>query len=237
MRTDLIKKDEAIRLRKGGYSIRDIEKNLRVARSTLSGWLKNIELTQEQKEKLYQNWLSALVKARLKAAHVNRTDRLKRIEKIKQDVEKFTTGIQIDKTLGELIFAIFYLAEGTKKENSIVIANSNPDFLKSFLILFRYLYKPDESKFRCCLHLRKDQSEETLKNYWSQILNISKSQFHKTQFDKRTKKTTFKEYKGVCVLIYFDMALQRRILYIGEKLLKILTKLNGRVAQLVSARR
>lgn len=225
MLTDLIKKDKAIQLRKKGRSIRDIEKFLGVARSTLSGWLKNVELTQEQKKKLHQDWLSALVEARLKAAHVNRTDRLKRIEKIKQEIEGFTTGIKIDKVLGELIFSIFYLAEGTKRENTITVANSNPNLLKSFLNLFRFLYNPDETKFRCCLHLRKDQLETQAKNYWSKVLNIPISKFYKTQFDKRTIKPTFDDYKGVCVLMYFDMALQRRILYLGEKLLEIMNKI------------
>lgn len=196
-----------------------------MARSTLSGWLKNVELTQEQKEKLYQNWLSALVKARLKASYVHRIERLKRVKKIRQEVEEFTTGIEIDKVLGELIFSIFYLAEGTKRENTITIANLNPHLLKSFLNLFRFLYNPDEKKFRCCLHLRKDQSEIQLKKFWSKTLNIPIFKFHKTQFDKRTVKPTFDDYKGVCVLMYFDMALQRRILYLGEKLLKIMGKL------------
>ena len=235
MKTDLAKKEAAIKLRKKGKSIRDIEKVLGVNRSTLSGWLRNIELTKEQKTQLHQKWLAALIKARLKAAEINRGARTERIIKIKQEVEGFMSGIEINKTWGELIFSIFYLAEGTKKENAIVIANSNPEVLKSFLNLFRYLYKPDETKFRCCLHLRKDQSGKQSKNYWSEILNISKSQFYKTQFDKRTIKSTFKNYKGVCVLIYLDMNLQRRILYMGEELLQKINKINGRVAQLVRA--
>ena len=225
METDLAKKEVSIKLRRKGKSIRDIEKTLGISRSTLSGWLRNIELTKEQKIKLHQKWLAALVKARLKAAEINKNGKLKRIERIKQEVEEFMLGVKIDKTLGELIFAIFYLAEGTKKENSVVIANSNPELLKSFLNLFRYLYQPDNSKFRCCLHLRKDQLERQLKDYWSRILHIPKSQFHKTQFDERTTKPSFGNYKGVCVLFYYDVNLQRRILYIGGELLQTINKI------------
>ncbi|MBU4298625.1 hypothetical protein KJ636_01115 [Patescibacteria group bacterium] len=226
MKTDLVKKEMAIKLRRKGKSIRGIEKLLGVRRSTLSGWLCNIELTKGQKEKLHQKWLSALVKARLKAAEINKNGRLERIEKIKREIRKFMLKVKIDKTVGELMLAVFYLAEGTKRENSIVIANSNPEILKAFLNLFRYLYQSDKSKFRCCLHLRKDQPEEQLKNYWSRILDIPKSQFHKTQFDKRTVKPTFKNYKGVCVVIYFDMNLQRRLLYMGEELLQMINKIH-----------
>ncbi|MDO8436131.1 MAG: hypothetical protein Q7S82_01955 [bacterium] len=224
MKIDLAKKEAAIKLRRKGKSIRNIEKTLNINRSTLSGWLRNIELTNEQKTQLHQKWLTALIRARLKAAEINRNAKIERIRKIKQGVGELMSRIEINKTWGELIFSIFYLAEGTKKENAIVIANSNPEVLKSFLTLFRYLYKPNELKFRCCLHLRKDQSNEQSKNYWSETLKISESQFYKTQFDKRTIKSTYKNYKGVCVLTYLDMNLQRRILYIGEELLQTINK-------------
>jgi len=225
MRTDLVKKEKAIKLRSKGKSLREIEKILDSPRSTLSGWLRNIKLSKKNKERLHNKWLVALVKARLKAAQVHKKKRLERIKKIKQEVKEFITNASINRLLGELIFAIFYLAEGTKRENSIVVANSNTKILKAFLNLFRYLYQPDKSKFRCCLHLRKDQSEEILKNYWSKALSIPKRQFIKTQFDKRTIKSTFKNYRGVCVVYYFDLSLQRRILYTGEELLKIINKI------------
>lgn len=227
MKTSKGEKETAIKLRKEGKSIRDIEKILKVSRSTLSGWLHNIELSEKQKKQLHENWQTALIKARAIAAELNRAARLERIRKIRQNVEKLTSGIVIDRITGELIFATFYLAEGTKTEGSVIIANSNPEILKSLLNLFGYLYKPDISKFRCCLHLRKDQSEKELKNYWSKILDIPKSQFVTTQFDKRTIKPTFKNYKGVCVVLYHDTNLQRRILYTGEKVLQMIETIKG----------
>jgi predicted transcriptional regulator len=225
MQTDLNKKEKAIKLRKKGKSIREIEKILGIARSTLSDWLKNVKLSKEQIERLERRRLANLAKGRAKALLINKTAKLERIKKIQREVKKFMSEIKINKKLGELIFAIFYLAEGTKRENSITFANSDPNLLKAFLNLFRYLYRPNESRFRCCLHLRKDQPEEKLKNYWSRILKIPKSQFHKTQFDKRTIKPTFKDYKGVCVIIYFDINLQRRLLYLAENLIQRISKI------------
>jgi len=137
------------------------------------------------------------------------------------------SDIKIDKKIGELIMASFYLAEGGKTENNFSLANSNSEILKGTINLLRFLYKIDESKFRCCLHLRKDQNENKLKNFWSKTLNIPKSKFLKTQFDKRTIKKTYEHYKGVCVLIYYDMALQRRILYMGDEILKIINNNTG----------
>jgi len=223
MKTDMIKKKRAINLRKEGRSIRDIEKTLSVARSTLSGWLCDVELSKKQKEQLHKKWLAALAKARSKAAELNKNNRLKRMRVIEQDAKNFVSDIVINKKLGEIIFSIFYLAEGTKAQRGTVeIASTNPKILVTLLKLFRYLYSPQESRLRCRLNLRLDQSERKLKSYWSKILQIPKSQFIKTQFDKRTIKPTFKNYKGVCSLYYCDTNLQKRIIAIGEELIQLI---------------
>lgn len=220
-------KEKAIILRKKGFSIGYVEKNLGINRSTLSGWFKNVKLTEEQKNKLLQNWKNGLIKARKKASLWHNTQRINRQEVIKKEIEVFSSNIKLDKTIREIMLATFYLAEGGKKENYFQIANSNPELLKGIITLQRNLYKLDEAKFRCALHLRKDQNEGILKKFWSEVLNIPQSQFIKTQFDKRTIKKTYDRYKGVCVLIYYDMALQRRILYLGEKLVKMANNLRA----------
>src|SRR3989339_383116 len=112
MLTDFVKRKSAIRLRKKGKSYRDIEIAIGVRRSTLNGWLKNIELTKEQKGKLHNNWLSALVAARKKAALWHNKGRIERREKARKEVEKFVLNIDIDKNIQEIILAAFYLAEG-----------------------------------------------------------------------------------------------------------------------------
>ena len=49
-------KDEAIKLRRDGASLRDVEKRLKIPRSTLSYWFKDVDVTARQKEKLFKNW-------------------------------------------------------------------------------------------------------------------------------------------------------------------------------------
>ncbi|MCX6718741.1 MAG: hypothetical protein NTY81_04070 [Candidatus Staskawiczbacteria bacterium] len=227
MLTDLIKKESAIKLRKKGKSYRDIENILSVNRSTLNGWLKKIKLTKEQKNKLHNNWLNALVTARKKAVLWHNKGRNERREKAREEVEKFVSNIDIDKNIQEIILATLYLAEGGKTEDSFALANSNPEILLGVVNLLRKVFIIDESKFRCCLHLRKDQDEKILKIFWSKALDIPLAKFYKTQFDKRTVKKTYTHYKGVCVVNYLDMALQRRVLYLGEKLLKIINNNTG----------
>lgn len=214
-------KEEAVSLRRKGLSIGYIENKLGINRSTLSGWFKNIQLTELQKKQLIQNSRNGLIIAQKKGGQWNADQGNKRRAVIREEIEQLIPEQVLDKKTGELILAAFYLAEGTKQEGSFIIANSNSEILKGIAGLLRYLYPIDESKFRCCLHLRSDQNEKELKSYWSKLLNVPEEQFLKTQFDKRAIKKTYESYKGVCVLYYYDMALQRRILYLGEKVLSI----------------
>ena len=224
-------KEEAISFRRKGLSIVQIEKQLGINRSTLSGWFKDVKLTKKQKEKLLLNSKNGLLAAQKKGGQWHADQGNQRRMAIRGEVRSFLSDIIIDKKIGELLLAMFYLAEGGKKENSFVIANSNPEILKSIISLQRYLYQLDEKKFRCSLHLRKDQDENNLKIFWSKTLGIPEFKFTKTQFDKRTNKKTYDHYKGVCVVHYFDMALQRRILYLVESLLNILSNKSARLAQ------
>ena len=60
-------KQQAISLRQKGESLRSVEKRLKIPKSTLSGWFKNIELSDKQKLKLKQNMTANLIKARRNA--------------------------------------------------------------------------------------------------------------------------------------------------------------------------
>jgi len=220
-------KSRATSLRKRGLSVRYIENKLGIPRSTLSGWFKDIKLSKQQTKKLFDKWKNGLINAREKAVLTHNKGKHDRQKIARQEVEKFISDIDIDKKIQEIILSAFYLAEGGKTENSFTLANSNPEILLGVVTLLRKVFVIDESKFRCCLHLRKDQDENILKEFWSKTLNIPESKFTKTQFDKRTVKKTYDHYKGVCLINYFDMALQRRVLYLGEKLLEIINKNTG----------
>ncbi len=88
-------KTTAVKLRRKGFSIGKIEYHLGIPRSTLSGWLKNIELSQKQKEKLTQNWKNALVKARKKAVLWHNAQKEKRLKKAENQAIETIRGIDI----------------------------------------------------------------------------------------------------------------------------------------------
>lgn len=220
-------KQKAIKLRKLGYSLRDVEARLGTPRSTLSGWFKSIKLTKSKKNALYKKWQLGLKKARIKAAKVNRQAKQDRINKIESLVTKLINNTQLAKKELEIFLAGLYLGDGFKIAETTALGSSNPKILKGFVCLLRHLYNIDQKKLRGAIYARADQKPDYLIKYWSRLLNIPKTQFHKTQIDRRTlAKKTIYGYKGVCTVYYYDVRIKRRLIVLSEQIL-------GRVAQLV----
>lgn len=221
MQSKLRLKQQAISLRQKGLSYLAINQKLKIPKSTLNHWLSRIKLTDKQKQRLLRNWRLALVKAREKAAIVNKQAKQKRLNKIKVDVDKFFQSLDLSHQVLEIFLSSLYLGEGFKIEGKTAMGSSDPKILLSFVTMLRKLYKTDESKFRGVIYARADQKPQHLIEYWSKLLMIPSNKFQKTQIDERTKnKKTFSGYKGVCAVYYYDTAIQRRLLSIGKKMLE-----------------
>jgi len=84
-------------------------------------------------------------------------------------------------------------------------------------------------KIRFELHIRADQNPELMKKYWAKELNAPIYRFTSVSVDKRTAgKITYVDYKGVCVIDCGNIAIQRKLVYIGRKFCeKVLQTLGG----------
>lgn len=211
-------KDKAIELRIQGSSIRFIEDELGIPRSTLSGWFKNITLSTEQEYILHQNWIDGLESARKKASEWHHTQKEKRLEAAKLEALKVTEKIDFsDIPNMELALAMLYLGEGFKKNSDTGIGNSDPMILKFFVALLKRLYALTNEDLSCYLHLRADQDSTEMIAYWSNVLNIPEKNFKKTSIDLRTQNSkTHDSYKGVCVVRCGNVAIQRKLVYLSK---------------------
>lgn len=108
---------------------------------------------------------------------------------------------------------MLYWAEGAKNTGAVVdLANSDPKMLAVFIKVLREIYRVKEQKFRILLYCYKNQNEEKLKKFWSQLLKIPQDQFLKSyireDFDPtKTNKMPF----GVTHLRYYDKKLYSQI--------------------------
>jgi hypothetical protein len=138
-------------------------------------------------------------------------------EAVKNDYKNYEFDVKIK----ELLLAMLYLGEGFKKTRShIGLGNSNPKIALLFVKFLRDIYKVDDSKFRCFLHLRMDQNPEIEKKYWSNQLNIPEIYFRKPQFDKRSSTKTWSWYHGVCSIYCYDAKIERRLVALQQVLIE-----------------
>jgi len=218
MNKGLIKK--IIILRKQGYTYKEITDNLKikVPKSTLSYWCKNIDLPKEYYIKIKKQKELNLVKARSLALIANKNKRGKYLQNIATK-NQHLTKLLYDKGIAKIALVMLYLGEGSKTQRgSLIFGNSNPDIIRLFLKLLRLCYLIDEQKFRCTLQCRADHDITLLEKYWSQTTKIPLKQFYKAQIDKRTigKPSKKPDYKGVCRIDYLSADIYNEIKVIIE---------------------
>ncbi|MBI4708650.1 MAG: hypothetical protein HY764_00365 [Candidatus Portnoybacteria bacterium] len=209
-------KPKAEGLRRKGYSIGHIERNLKIPRSTLSGWLRNIQLTSQQKKRLFRNWKNALINARKKAVLWHNTQKAKRLEEAKNSAIRTLKSLGTGKNVVELALAFLYLGEGRKNSPETAIGSSDPMILKFFLAAIKNTCNLDIKKIKCELALRADQDPKKIRRFWSKELRLPIENFKQVNIDKRTEGSkTYPHYKGVCHLRCSHAAIQRKLLNIA----------------------
>lgn len=214
-------KEKAIKLRTEGKSIRDIQKELNIAKSTLSGWFKNITLTENQKKILNEKAKIALVKARQNALKWHHQQKQLRIKRAKNEAENALNNIDTNNVyILELALALLYLGEGSKSETTSM-GNSNPMILKFFIKSIKRVFT-NAKLGKLELHLRSDQNADKEIKYWSKELNINTSNFSYIKDKRVAKSKTYAYYHGVCVVRFSEISIQRRLVFLSSKYCNII---------------
>lgn len=211
-------KEKAMAMRKRGASIRDVEKQLGISRSTLSGWFKSIVLSSYHQKILRKKGDDALILARKKAVVWHNTQKAERVAHASFAASETLKELNLAQNeIVELALAFLYLGEGAKKAIGTSMGNSDPLILKFFVSGLQKVYHVPLADIKCELHLRADQNSKTLKKYWSKALGVPFINFGASVVDVRTKgTTTYPHYKGVCVVRCSRVAIQRKLLYIAK---------------------
>lgn len=210
-------KPHAIEMRKTGLSIRNIAQTLDIPKSTLSGWLKNIPITNEQALHLIRNRTIAFQQARIKASLWHKEQKQKRIKNAESQANNLLSSIEDNKNIQELALAMLYWGEGFKADRELGIGNSDPRILRFFIKIYTSNFNIPKNSIKCGLHLRADQNAEEMKEYWSKELDLPLGNFNFVNFDKRTLGSKTRDsYKGVCLLHCSNVAIKRKLMYIAE---------------------
>jgi len=201
-------KEKATKLRKKGYSLKEISDKLGISKSTASLWIGDINLNQKAKDRLKKRGIlgqykSILLRRKRKKAILGRFRKAARKELAKN---------KSDKEIYRLLCSILFWCEGNKGLISALrFTNSDPEMIKCFLYCLREGFEIDENKFRALIHLHDYHDEEGQIKYWSRIANIPKEKFYKSYRKPNTGKRIKKDYPGCLAITYFDAELVKKL--------------------------
>lgn len=212
MTHSLREKVNVFKLRKNEKSYSEIYKATNISKSTLSDWLAEKDwsikikskLTDESLKNNKQNIVAAIkvIKAKKKSRHSRfKKEALAQYLKFKNDpLFTFSLGL--------------YWGEGDKKSGeSVAVTNTDPNMLRIISLFYRKYLNVDESKLRIALFLYKDINKDFAIDFWSQLLNVPRSQFIKIQIlESRAKRTKTKSKYEICCLYFSNTEFHIKIL-------------------------
>ncbi len=204
------RKTTAIQLRRKGLSIKLIAKQLRAAQSSVSIWVRDVELSKDQREALKKNIHSPKVIERRRQTRL-KNELAKRSAVIDKAAKR--VGANLSKRELWLIGTSLYWAEGTKNHGMVMFSNGDPKMIKLMLRYFRDVCQADENKMRARIHIHQNLDVSRAERYWREITNIPKDRFYKTynKPNKSSKGTRNSLPRGVCEIYVLDTQLHLKI--------------------------
>lgn len=187
------RREAAKNLRRQGKTYSEIREELgSIPKSTLSGWLKDIELTKTQKNRIESKMKTQAHLGRQRGAWTNRNKRVVRLGNIKSLATEdyklyrtqpmFTTGL------------VLYLAEGSKKSEVFQFMNSDYNLMQLMINWVISFGKVDFKDLRFRLYIHNVYKHENCEKFWLQKLKFSQEQLLKTVY-KPTKRVYKKNPK------------------------------------------
>lgn len=193
-------KRKAIKLREKGFTYGEIRSLIpELPKSTLSVWMRNINLSNEALRRLRQKMNEGIERGRFRAIIVNIRKRKQR----DKEVQKLAR-LEFEKYKGEPFFNFgiaLYWAEGSKKFRRFQFMNSDPRLVKIMMRWVEKYLKIPKNELKLRIYIHKLYKNEGCEGFWEKITSIPKSSFLKTIY-KPNKHQVKKnpDYKG-CIRI------------------------------------
>lgn len=195
--TKTLKRIEARQLRQEGWSVKRIADYLGIAKGSVSTWCRDIVLTEEQKEAMYER--EEVKEAQLRGSQTNKVmHREKRLGYQAEGRAKAREGDAL-----HLAGCMLYWAEGKKSRVDIGFVNSDADMIILFMRFLREsLHVADENiraRFNC--YLNENLTADEVERYWLDLLGLKSTNLTKSRFNAQPISSQQKGRKlmyGVC---------------------------------------
>ncbi|MGZ4689855.1 MAG: hypothetical protein ACXV9P_11750 [Acidimicrobiia bacterium] len=152
-------------LRSKNMTLADIATELGVSKSSVSVWVRDVPFTPSKRRRGAQ-----------RRPHPQWVAKLKQIE----DLD--AAGRDLIGRLDESSFLVagvaLYAGEGSKRDASVTLANSDPAMIRLHCAWLRHFFDVDEARLRVRVYLHQGLDLEAAEAFWSDVTAIPRSQFH-----------------------------------------------------------
>lgn len=200
---------KAIKLRGEGKSYSEIKQQIKVSKSSLSLWLRNIPLSKKQLRRIESKREKTIEKYR-------ETMRLKRQKKLRRYYDnQFKKWIPLSDREIFIAGLFLYSGEGDKtKRSTISLANTDPSVIKFTLLWIIKSLEVSPKKIKVQLQLYSDMNVEKETSFWKKELKNKNLKFLKP-YIKKTKRIDIdhKGYgHGTCTMFVHDTVLKENVM-------------------------
>jgi len=212
MKGKLDLKIKAKELRSQGHSIKEIKNILNVSLSSVSIWVRDIELTNKQLKELYLNKRTGNLKGSIIAAQNKIKAREEKTKIIKESAKK-EVGM-MSKRDRFIAGVAIYAGEGGKTDRDISFVNADPKFIKFMIDWFKEFCDVPAEKFRGSIYIHDNLDEKKALSYWSSLTGIPLNQFTKSYIAKNNpdRLRNKKHLMGIFRIKVCNADLHRRII-------------------------
>jgi hypothetical protein len=194
-----IEKENAIELRKQGFSYNEILKQIPVAKSTLSVWLREVGLSKKQNQRLTLKRKSAQIKACKACRQIRLKKQTSIIASAASEIGSFS--------LREFWIAgiLLYWAEGAKQKESNVsqrvsFSNSDPKMILLFDKWLKKFCNVNQKDIVYGIYIHKTADSGKSKKFWEKILNEKINGLYFKKHNPKTHKKNYANYNGLIKL-------------------------------------
>jgi hypothetical protein len=174
-------RDEARRMRLEGASIREIETALSVSRSSASRWVRDIELSAEQRARLTSKVQRGVLATAVRKSSAARTTR--------RGYQDEGRRLARERDASYAAGCMLYWAEGTKARNLVELTNSDPELVAFFVRFLREEFCVEDERIRLSCNLFADHEERrrAIEDFWLDRLRLSRASLGKTAINRYSK--------------------------------------------------
>jgi transcriptional regulator with XRE-family HTH domain len=193
-RGKVLEREQARLLRADGMTMLDIARQLRVSKSSVSLWTRDVDFVPRPRVRARRRGPNALQLRkqaqieRFKAEGVARIGRL-------SDREFLVTGLAL------------YAGEGGKGDGDVRMANTDPRIISFLCAWLRHFYEVDEGRLRARLYLHQGLDLAEAASFWSALTGIPQDQFHKPY--RATPDPSIRHAKHVRGVLYVSYSCSR----------------------------